>query len=743
MTVYLGTFYLDACLSVKAYCACLPFTPKMSGHLPQPMHKSAASSYLPNVLTLRIYHENSSFSAKSTTQLTACGTNSTRCACSRIPRLWIGANEVSQPGFLLPETPQRTTVLRFVFRTAANTEKANNLCIISRKSPSSEPFRKRMRKLLTDLAAMCEEEHPLDQTNPRSTAGSVPFSPFRTSYLDRNAVSEELRAKIFSPLAASEIQGQGMGYVYILRATLDIDALSVLKIGFSKYHPEHRAHELGSCLSGPEVVAHTPLIPHAKRVESLIHTELVANRKVRACGQCGLDHGEWFTISHAESRKIVIRWSEWILRQPYIDGKLSEEWQSYLQKQHFVSAKPKATLSKLWGDILDGFPRQKSDPSPEDQLAAYLNACYWSAIAGRIAGPSKGSFASLQNALQDCRKSGRPLEIRDFQTAMEGFISSDFKTELKPDVIAVLVRDSESQMQPDPSTRPRRGSDLRREHETWKEELRRQMESIKNLKTGGFSVSDPEQGITESPLGDATLLPVVSLKALHCLDAPARNWIGYNPTHQGFQMLQEAYQRGEWVGHIPQFKLPRAFRKAGTTNLRTQAVAAGTNAADTPASSGKPRRANENAKGRETKVEVLSEPNSQQFTFSKETIGDDMIKEMKEMQELMKFPLGRALVEKEMVRQFRQLGIHADGSYEAVSSSEDSEDSSSDDDDDKMDVDEPEPKCQKVRTPRPVAGIGNQRVVADLLTLNRQQRPTSSSGPGITKSKAKKWLESL
>jgi hypothetical protein len=97
-----------------------------------------------------------------------------------------------------------------------------------------------MLELVTALKAICEEEHPWDQNNkPRPAAGFASFTPFRKDCLDRDAVSEELRAKIVSPLAASEVQGQGMGYVYILRSNLDIDALPFLKIGFSKHHPEH------------------------------------------------------------------------------------------------------------------------------------------------------------------------------------------------------------------------------------------------------------------------------------------------------------------------------------------------------------------------------------------------------------------------------------------------------------------------------------------------------------------------
>ena len=591
------------------------------------------------------------------------------------------------------------TVLKYVFRSAARTEKANKLCIRSRGPPSLEPFRDRMLKLVTDLAALCEEEHTIGHTQPQSTAGSF-FLPFRTGNLDRNAVSEELRAKILSPLAVSEVQGQGMGYVYILRSKLDVDALSVLKIGFSKYHPEHRAHELASCLSGPEVVAHTPLMPHAKRIESLIHTELVANRKVRACGQCGSDHREWFTISHADSREVVIRWSRWVFGQPYIDGKLSEKWQKHLQSQDFTSASPKTTISELWQDILEGFLRCKTDPAPEDQLAAYLNACYWGDIAERVMGPAKGTFTRLQNTLRD-RETGMPLEIVDFSRELEKLISSNFTTDTNCNVLDTVLDDLDSRYDPDTSTSQNRIGE--REFEAWKEKLREYADKIKNLKTGAFSVSDPKLGVTESPLGDATLLPVLSLKVVQNLDAPARNWIGYSPTHQGFQMLQEAYQRGEWVGNVPQFKLPKAFRKAGLTKLPTQDSAADTKGADkttpTNSSKSKPGRNSKNAEAGRSKIEYSSGPDGDRFTFSR-VFDDNTIKQMKEVQEMLKFPLGRALVEKEVIRQFRHLGIHVDGSYEAISSSEDSENDASDDDDDddvdEMDIDEPAPNRAEV-----------------------------------------------
>jgi hypothetical protein len=77
-----------------------------------------------------------------------------------------------------------------------------------------------------------------------------------------------------------------------------------------------------------------------------------------------------------------------------------------------------------------------------------------------------------------------------------------------------------------------------------------------------------------------------------------------------FQMLQEAYQRGEWVGDVPQFKLPKAFRKADLAKLPMQDSAADTKGADktTPTGSSKSKlgRSSKNAEARRTKLEYLS-----------------------------------------------------------------------------------------------------------------------------------------
>lgn len=72
-------------------------------------------------------------------------------------------------------------------------------------------------------------------------------------------------------------------------------------------------------------------------------------------------------------------------------------------------------------------------------------------------------------------------------------------------------------------------------------EYEKTLDTILATKTGSLSVSDLDLGISKSPLGDATLLPVLRLEELKYFNAPVSIWAGYNPTNAGFQYLQEAY----------------------------------------------------------------------------------------------------------------------------------------------------------------------------------------------------------
>jgi hypothetical protein len=106
--------------------------------------------------------------------------------------------------------------------------------------------------------------------------------------------------------------------------------------------------------------------------------------------------------------------------------------------------------------------------------------------------------------------------------------------------------------------------------DTSESDMLKRIDDLQTLKTGAVSVSDPFLRSTESPLGDATMLPVLALEDLKDLNLPVPNWVGMNSTHTGFQVLQEAYQEGKCFGGKPQFKLPKIYRKAGLKRMPTQ-----------------------------------------------------------------------------------------------------------------------------------------------------------------------------
>jgi hypothetical protein len=69
------------------------------------------------------------------------------------------------------------------------------------------------------------------------------------------------------------------------------------------------------------------------------------------------------------------------------------------------------------------------------------------------------------------------------------------------------------------------------------DEVMRNVEYLKSVKTGSVSVSSHTMGISESPLGDATMLPVLKLNEIEYIDRPVRNFVVYNAKNYGLQLL--------------------------------------------------------------------------------------------------------------------------------------------------------------------------------------------------------------
>jgi hypothetical protein len=184
---------------------------------------------------------------------------------------------------------------------------------------------------LGDLV-MCFEgtcsDHRSDYMEDQPDPSSVPsgFREFRSKKRKPSSVNKDLIKKIKAPLALEEAAepSEHAGFLYVMRHPSNPDHL---KIGVSK-HPPVRAVSLSRCYPGASMLAYTTLIPHAHRVESLVHAELALLRRKETCGYCETEHGEWFEITLDLALEAVGRWAKWILTCPYdeSDGNLRDSW---------------------------------------------------------------------------------------------------------------------------------------------------------------------------------------------------------------------------------------------------------------------------------------------------------------------------------------------------------------------------------------------------------------------------------
>ena len=489
------------------------------------------STPYPTLLTIRIDLSKRCFDAVFRYCPFSARTKPMLCSCSQATAFLLA----TKPGGPIFQT-QDCTRPSFVLQGPHKVKHATELCEEAKKTNGTERFISGIRKLIEALSKICSGEKTADT---RRKTGDTNVRPFRNNRLDNVSVSSDLLAAIMAPLYQSEVHEHGLGYIYILRSQSSSN-WAELKIGFSKYHPEHRAHQLASCVMSPEIVSHSPLLPHAKRLESIIHTELVSLRKKQFCGQCRRTHQEWFTISHFDAREVVTRWGRWMMLRPYSDGMLREEWRSFLSRQDLNRAKNAPSLTDFWDVLIDDFPLDESIESREEQVGTYLNAIWF----------ERKCRESADQAGVDSRNK-RFVEYLDMVRKMRkgragyGGVALD---KLDASLFEISEQKNRHGLRSDASKEKEaeRNSAIRDANDM--------IDHLISIETGGISVSHPKELTLESPLGDSTILPIVSLKQLQYVDNWTAQFIGYNPTNTGFQFLQEAYANGEWNGPRPRFK---------------------------------------------------------------------------------------------------------------------------------------------------------------------------------------------
>ncbi|KIW72509.1 hypothetical protein PV04_00694 [Phialophora macrospora] len=742
------------------------------------------------IVTLRVFFQKSTFSPSFREKLRDSAPSKIPCTCHQLSDLHPGHNSKNLLRGLLPSNH---FTVRFIISGAEKVEQAKRLCTprANQQFDDAKEFRFWIRSLAILLSELCESDHTRDYHSGQRDLG---VRPFRTASLTNSSVNEDLGRILNTPLSPSEQQGHGMGYVYVLRSQMGPSTMALLKIGFSKFHPEHRAHELARCLARPEVVSHTPLVPHAKRLESIIHTELQSCRKIQSCPRCCKDHQEWFAISHADSREVLTRWSTWILQRPYVDGKLTDEWKDHLAANDLKSLDDSTSLAGFWRTVIDDFPQNGSKDDRSQRIGQYLSDCYWDFMCDQLGttqygkdfcdslrgdmplGPSgTGTWRDdLQASFDAVGEQLRDLQMRDDDDEMDddemdddemddddalanlpiegvlrpGISHNDRIEDLDAPISAYFSTATPLGRMYHPETKFRHllkqdrspGPLLRsfRRQEAESRAATRDMlklhESMKTLKTGAFSVSDPILGVTESPMGDATMLPVLAIKDLKYLNPLVANWVGMTPTNVGFQYIQEAYANGKWMGRKPRFQLPKAYRRAGYKSLFAKG-------ADNASSSKRP--AQERAKDGKTTLEPLGDDVDPEQIYDRPTfqlarglhsnefkwtvpIDDELIQKVNQGLEEIRNG-GRANFEKKLAKSLRDVGVE-------LSMSED-EDMTDSDSFVSSDSSSSEEEGGEVHA-EPSSGT--------LPTVPAKRRKESSGCiDPISAKKAKSWLQSL
>ncbi|MCJ1353315.1 MAG: hypothetical protein MMC33_003300 [Icmadophila ericetorum] len=143
------------------------------------------------------------------------------------------------------------------------------------------------------------------------------FSPYRRSMLTKDDVVKNIRNILSKELSKSECK-DGNLYVYWIEGNF-----GCRKIGWTTRPVEERFEEWEQkCkkkvnLVYPLEADKAKSIPHANRLEKLVHAELVNYRYFENCKGCGVRHMEWFQVYDDYIRAVIYKWSNWLMSYPY------------------------------------------------------------------------------------------------------------------------------------------------------------------------------------------------------------------------------------------------------------------------------------------------------------------------------------------------------------------------------------------------------------------------------------------
>lgn len=142
------------------------------------------------------------------------------------------------------------------------------------------------------------------------------FTPYQLKSTKGISISDALFMELQKPLGASETKP---GFIYMFWdkryfGKVKIGRTNDIKRRLKEWNKQcgkthsYLSQDDRSCIE----------MPHVGRVERLIHTELKECREKRRCEGCGKLHQEWFGEDEVHAVKVVRKWQEWMMQQPYV-----------------------------------------------------------------------------------------------------------------------------------------------------------------------------------------------------------------------------------------------------------------------------------------------------------------------------------------------------------------------------------------------------------------------------------------
>lgn len=156
------------------------------------------------------------------------------------------------------------------------------------------------------------------------------LSEFRP-HIKEPSFSDSVYQKMLDPLEDRDFE---TGALYIFDRT---SSPGHVKIGWTAKVVKDRLKAWSKCGYEPNLLFSLSHVPHAQRVETLTHHELIKEwRRERKCKapQCGKSHQEWFEVNQKKAEQVLSDWAEFISEaKPYhSNGQLKSQWEILIAK---------------------------------------------------------------------------------------------------------------------------------------------------------------------------------------------------------------------------------------------------------------------------------------------------------------------------------------------------------------------------------------------------------------------------